>query len=106
MIPASYLILDELLNIMKNNPTLVIEIQGHICCQFGDADGQDIETNTMTLSENRAHAIHDYLISQGINKNRVSYKGFGHSKPLHPYPELNEEERTENWRVEIKILKR
>lgn len=97
--------LTELLNALKENPTLEIELQGHICCEFGNTDGVDFDTNTRNLSINRARAIYDYLISQGIAANRLSYKGFGHSRPLF-YPEDTDEKQTANRRVEIKIIKK
>lgn len=106
ILPGTYPILEELLKAMQDYPNLVIEIQGHICCQPGDVDGLDIETGERNLSEARAQAIHDYLIAKGINKNRVSYKGFGHSKPLFPYPEQSEGEQVANRRVEIKIIRK
>lgn len=105
LLPQSVPTLTELLNVLKENPTLEIEIQGHICCTFGAEDGLDIDTNTPNLSVNRAKAILEYLISNGIDRNRLSYRGFGHSRPL-VYPEDTEEKRTTNRRVEIKIVKK
>jgi outer membrane protein OmpA-like peptidoglycan-associated protein len=103
-LPASQPILDELLRTMKALPKLVIEIHGHICCQPGNNDGLDIETGINNLSMVRAETIHDFLLANGIEANRVSWRGFGHSQPLYPYPENSEEERTANRRVEIKII--
>jgi outer membrane protein OmpA-like peptidoglycan-associated protein len=106
ILPGTYVILDELLSALQQNPNLVIEIQGHICCQPGEADGMDIETGEQNLSEARAKAIHDYLIGKGIEQRRLSYKGLGHSKPIFPYPEQSEGEQIANRRVEIKIISR
>lgn len=103
-VPESKPMLDELLAAMRKYPKLVIEIQGHICCQQGDADGLDVETGENNLSEARAKTIADWLIYMGIEPNRVSYKGFGHSKPIYPYPEKTDEESLQNRRVEIKII--
>lgn len=100
----SALPLQELLDAMKAYPKLVIRVEGHICCQEGPADGDDEETGLPNLSEARAKAVMDYLIQNGIAKGRISYKGFGHSKPIHPYPEMTQEEMTANRRVEIKII--
>ena len=105
LLPQSVPTLTELVNVLKENPTLEIEIQGHICCTFGPEDGLDIDTNTPNLSVNRARAIYEHLISNGIDRNRLSYRGFGHSRPL-VYPEDTEERRTTNRRVEIKIIKK
>jgi outer membrane protein OmpA-like peptidoglycan-associated protein len=104
ILPGTYVVLNELLAALQQYPTLVIQIQGHICCEPGDTDGLDIETGERNLSEARAKAIHDYLIGQGIDQRRLSYKGFGHSKPLFPYPEQSEGEQVANRRVEIKIV--
>lgn len=87
--------LRDLLQIMKERPTLKIEIQGHICCYHGDMDN---------LSVRRAKAVYLYLVESGIDKKRLTYKGFGGSKPIHMMPELSEEERQANRRVEIQIV--
>jgi outer membrane protein OmpA-like peptidoglycan-associated protein len=105
-LPESQPRLQELLDAMKSFPKLVIRIEGHICCHNGPGDGRDIETGIENLSEARAKAIRDYLVSSGIEPARVTYKGFGHSAPIYPYPEKTEEEMTENRRVEIKIVKK
>ncbi|MBC7946361.1 MAG: OmpA family protein [Chitinophagaceae bacterium] len=106
LLPESLPSLQELLATMKANPTLEIEIQGHICCQPHTGDGLDSETRIYNLSEARAWAVRNHLLSNGIEAERVSYRGFGHSQPIHPYPEQSEDERMENRRVEIKIIKK
>jgi len=85
----------ELLLVMQNNPMLKIEIQGHICCN---------PSNKGKLSEERAKAIKNFLVGQGIDKTRVTFKGFGSTQPIYPLPEKTEEERAGNRRVEILIL--
>lgn len=87
----------ELLMVMNLNPTLEIEIGGHICC---------ITKDHRNLSTDRAKAIKNFLINYGIDKNRITYKGYGSSEPLFEIPEKNEEERAANRRVEITITKR
>ncbi len=104
LLPQSKPALDELLQVMQQNPTLEIEIQGHICCEFGPDDGFDEDTHTRNLSVNRAKAIYDYLVQNNINQLRLSYKGFGHQFPL--YPEDSYDHQLLNRRVEIKIIKR
>jgi outer membrane protein OmpA-like peptidoglycan-associated protein len=106
IMPESLPILMELLDAMKKNPNLVIQVEGHICCQDGDADGFDFGTHTKNLSENRAKEICKYLNKSGVDEKRLFYKGFGHQQPLTPYPEKTEEERINNRRVEIKIIKK
>lgn len=85
----------ELLEVMKRNPQMKIQIQGHICCMQNDK--QDLSTK-------RAKAIARFLEINEIDKDRVSYKGFGVTEPLFAIPEKNEEERAANRRVEIEIL--
>jgi outer membrane protein OmpA-like peptidoglycan-associated protein len=85
----------ELLLVLQKNPSLKIEIQGHICCMpFDRAD----------LSTQRAKALYNFLLNQNISKERLSYKGFGSSQPIYALPEKNEQERAANRRVEIFIL--
>lgn len=104
LLPTAIIPLEELLEVMKANPTLVIEIQGHICCRPGsDIDGADFDANDNNLSRNRARAVYDYLVENGIDKKRMSYRGFAGTKPL-VYPEYTESDRTANRRVEIKIV--
>ncbi|MGG9972546.1 OmpA family protein [Ferruginibacter sp. SUN002] len=106
ILPESMPTLFELIEVMKKNPTLVIQVEGHICCQDGDADGFDIGTRTQNLSENRAKEICKYLHKSGIEEKRLFFKGYGHQQPLTPYPEKTEEERINNRRVEIKIVRK
>jgi outer membrane protein OmpA-like peptidoglycan-associated protein len=103
-LPESQPMLNELLEAMKSNPKLVIRVEGHICCQQDKSDGTDLETGINNLSEARAKAVMDYLLANGIESKRVSYKGFGHSSPIYLFPEQTEEERIQNRRVEIKII--
>jgi outer membrane protein OmpA-like peptidoglycan-associated protein len=85
----------ELLLVLQKNPSLKIEIQGHLCCMpFDRAD----------LSTQRAKALYNFLLNQNISKDRLSYKGFGSSQPIYALPEKNEQERAANRRVEIFIL--
>lgn len=95
VLPQSQPVLHELLAIMKNNPGLKIEIQGHICCQ---------PTETHEISIKRARAVYNFLIAQGIEQSRLSYRGFASTRPIYPLPERNEAERVANRRVEIEIL--
>jgi outer membrane protein OmpA-like peptidoglycan-associated protein len=106
ILPSSLHVLMALLETMKRNPNLVIAVEGHICCTPGTEDGFDIGTQTKNLSENRAREVCLYLAKNGIAQHRLHYKGFGHSQPLYLYPEQNEQERINNRRVEIKILKK
>lgn len=104
-LPESHDALTELLYIMKKYPELKIEIHGHICCQEADAgDGWDIINENYSLSLNRAKAVYDFLVNNGIDSNRLAYKGFAATQKIYP-SESNEYELQQNRRVEIKVLK-
>jgi outer membrane protein OmpA-like peptidoglycan-associated protein len=92
----SFPLLDELLDIMLNNPTLTIEIHGHICC--------NPNPNDTKLSYRRALVILKYLTKKGIAVNRLAFKGYGSNDPIYKVPERNEKERAANRRVEILIV--
>ncbi len=95
----------RLLSILQEHQNIKIEIQGHVCCldyQKFD-DGWDRDTRTYNLSINRAEHIYKYLIHNGIDSTRLSYKGFGGAFRLIE-PELNEEDRIQNRRVEILVV--
>jgi outer membrane protein OmpA-like peptidoglycan-associated protein len=94
--PESKPVVEELLAVLRANPKLKIEIQGHICCQ----QGVDVEDTAKA----RAVAVYNYLANNGIDKSRLRYKSFGSSTPIHKIPEATEEERNENRRVEIQII--
>jgi outer membrane protein OmpA-like peptidoglycan-associated protein len=89
-------ILEELLQILYDNPKLKIAIHGHICC---NPNGMDTK-----LSYRRALVIFKYLTKFEIEVNRLSYKGFGSNDPIYKVPERNEAERKANRRVEILIV--
>lgn len=95
----------QLLKIMKDNPTLEIELQGHICCDYENFDGKDIDLGTFNLSWTRANAIKEFLQMQGIDSSRIKVVGLGHLNPL-IYPERTEADRVKNRRVEVVLLKK
>ncbi len=87
-----------LVDMLKNNPNLKIEIQGHV-----NENPANKEAATFKLSENRAKRIYDYLISKGIAANRLSWKGFGGELPV--YKEYQDETYCKyNRRVVIKVI--
>ncbi len=95
VLPDSKPVLNELLAIMKDNPKLKIDIQGHICCQKKEKN---------QISHRRALAVYNFLKNNGIDSSRLSYQSFGSTKPVYKLPEKNEEERIANRRVEIEII--
>ena len=103
-LPTSYPELLELRNILREHPGIRIEIQGYVCCNAPDKDGYDQDTHTPDLSVQRAKYIYQYLIKLGIDSSRMTYRGFGAAYPIFPKEE-NDEQRTNNRRVELKVLK-
>lgn len=95
----SFPVLNELLMVMRKQPNLVIEVQGHVCCNPNVDDKISIK-----LSHNRAKVIKQFLVDNGIHKNRISYKGYGSSQPVYKIPEKTYLEAIANRRVEIMIL--
>lgn len=98
LLPKSKPVLYELLCVMDDNPNLKIEIQGHICCQT--------QAGKYDVSEARAKAIYNFLIQNKVNRKRLTYKGFGTTRPVHPIPEQSEQEEEDNRRVEIMIVEK
>ncbi|MFL2589877.1 MAG: OmpA family protein [Parvicellaceae bacterium] len=98
-LPTAIPSLNRLLSLMQNNSTLKILIEGHTNgCPGGIEYSQ-------TLSENRAKTIEDFLIENGVKKQRLVSKGFNCSKMLYPNMETNSElEKMMNRRVEILVL--
>lgn len=95
----------KLLKILKENPTLEIELQGHICCDYENFDGEDLDLKTFNLSFTRANAIKEFLLKNGIDSNRITAKGLGHLNPV-AYPEETELDKTKNRRVELVLIKK
>ncbi len=95
VVPESRGKLYELLVVLQKNPSLKIEIQGHLCCMPNDR---------LDLSTQRAKAIYSFLVANQIYPGRLSYKGFGSTQPIYPLPEKDEHERAANRRVEILIV--
>lgn len=102
ILPASNPALIKLLRFLQDNPTVTIQIEGHICCK-DPSDGTDEPFEKGTLSEYRAKAVYDYLVTKGIDKNRLKYIGLGTANPV-VKNEQTEEDRAKNRRVEIRIL--
>ncbi len=73
--PESMGVLNEIYAMLKDHPEVKVSVEGHT-----DSDG-DPDMN-MKLSEDRAKTVMDQLVSMGIDKDRLSYKGFGESEPI------------------------
>lgn len=91
----SKFILDGFVEFLEINPTVKIAIYGH-------TDNVGDDNDNLLLSKNRAREVQNYLISKGIDENRLSYDGFGESQPI--ASNENEEGRAKNRRTEFLIL--
>lgn len=92
---SSYAELDEVAVMLKNNPRMVIQLEGH-------TDTRGNETLNVKLSQDRVNAVKSYLITKGANKNRIKTKAFGGKVPLSL--ENTEEAHSLNRRVELRVL--
>ena len=95
LLQQSYNELQNLLGILRSHPTMKIEIGGH-------TDGHGSNDYNQRLSENRAKAVVDFLVSKGIDPKRLQYKGFGKTQPIDT--NTTEEGRAHNRRVEFRII--
>lgn len=86
--------LNKLAELLRANPSMKIEIGGH-------TDNVGNKTYNQKLSENRAKAVYDYLILQGIAAARLSYKGYGDTMPI--ADNSTEQGRALNRRTEFKV---
>ena len=86
--------MEAIVDLTTNNENLVVEIAAHT-----DDVGQ--EKDNLILSERRANAVRDYLISRGVLGQQLIAKGYGEGQPI--VPNASEENRSLNRRVEIFI---
>ena len=94
LLPDSKSELEKLISFLQKNTGLHIEIGGH-------TDNEGSDPHNMTLSLNRAKAVYDYLIVNGISAEKLSYKGYGETMPI----ESNDTPggRANNRRTEFKV---
>ncbi len=93
--PQGYPILDEAIDVLKNNPQIRIEVQGH-------TDSVGSMPYNQKLSEKRADAVKSYFMQKGISADRLSAKGFGLTKPVASNSAVDG--RAMNRRVELKPM--
>ncbi|MBX2962985.1 MAG: OmpA family protein [Cyclobacteriaceae bacterium] len=96
LLPESYQELDLVVAFMKSNPTVEIELAGH-------TDSRGSFRQLMELSQQRVNRVKEYMVSKGIDKKRITGKGYGGSKPIANND--TEEGRMLNRRVEFIIKK-
>ena len=92
---GSYEVLDEVYGFLKNHNKVRIEIGGH-------TNGLPSHDYCDKLSAARAKAVYDYLVSKGINPDRLTYKGYGKRRKI--ASDATAEGRNKNQRVEVKVL--
>lgn len=90
--PDSEPALTQIADLLKNNPSLSVEVQGHTDAVGGDASNQK-------LSEARAAAVREWLTAHGIAATRITSHGYGKTHPVASND--NDEGRARNRRVEI-----
>lgn len=97
--PESLVVIDKLAAILKNNPHIALELGAH-------TDARGNELFNQQLSEKRALFVKDYLDKIGVEKGRITAKGFGESRPFklcQPQGSCTEEDHALNRRTEIKL---
>lgn len=99
--PDAGRILDNLVNVMAQNPSLKIELSSHT-----DSRGKD--AYNLRLSQQRAEAAVNYLVGKGVERSRMVAKGYGETRLLNRCAngvDCTEDEHQANRRTEIKVLK-
>ncbi len=97
LLPTSEEILKTLLTYLENNPEISISIEGH-------TDDTGSEQYNDILSINRAKSVYNWLVDNGISSSRLSFKGYGKSRPI--FNDKDEEHRALNRRVEVRIIEK
>ena len=97
LLPASYEELDRVVDLLNEYPEMEIELSGH-------TDNQGSAKLNLELSEDRVETVILYLVGSGVDRNRLSGKGYGGTKPI--ASNRGEETRKLNRRVEFTIIKK
>jgi outer membrane protein OmpA-like peptidoglycan-associated protein len=93
--PESHTVLDNVVDMMAENPKMIIQLEGH-------TDVLGNPKKNLKLSEDRVDAVKNYLIKNGVAKGRVKTKAFGGTQPLST--EDTPEAHRLNRRVELRVL--
>ena len=93
--PESKTELDKLIQLLKANPRMKIEVGGH-------TDNTGVKQKNIELSNNRAKSVANYLVANGIEANRLTYKGYADTQPI--ADNKTEVGRRQNRRTEFKII--
>jgi len=92
---ASNALLDNLYDIVRRCPGMIIEVGGHT-----DSDGSD--ATNLALSERRAAAVIEYLAAKGIEPERMVARGYGEAMPI--VPNTSSENKARNRRIEFQTI--
>ncbi|OWP61424.1 hypothetical protein CDA63_19485 [Hymenobacter amundsenii] len=95
--PDAALELDKLVETLNDNPKITIELSSHTDSRGKDAYNQ-------ALSQRRAQSAVDYIISKGVDRSRITARGYGESRPVIANAKT-EEEYQRNRRTEFKVTK-
>lgn len=90
----SYAVLDQIVNIMKQYPAYALRISGH-------TDNVGATSTNQILSQQRAEACYEYLANSGVDATRMSFAGYGESRPISS--NNSSEGRRLNRRVEFEL---
>jgi outer membrane protein OmpA-like peptidoglycan-associated protein len=93
--PESRSEMEKLVSLLQSNSKIRIEISGH-------TDNAGTAAYNLVLSKNRAKAVYDYLIEHGISAGRLSYEGYGFTKPIDTND--TEQGRANNRRTEFRVV--
>jgi len=93
--PSSYKLLDKAVQVLKEHPDVRLEISGHTSAE-GDAQ------QNQELSQRRAEAVKQYLLSKGIEASRLTAQGLGSSRPIAPND--TNAGREKNRRIEFRVI--
>ena len=95
--PDAAIELDKIVEMLKKNPNISIELSSHT-----DSRGSDAINNR--LSQKRAESAANYIISNGIDAKRITAKGYGKTKLLNKCVKCTDEEHQMNRRTEFKVI--
>jgi OOP family OmpA-OmpF porin len=95
--PEGKVVLNEAAALLQKHERVVVEVGGH-------TDSVGSEAYNQGLSERRADAVRDYLMSKGVKASRLTARGYGESRPVASND--TEEGRAENRRVELVVIER
>ncbi len=101
--PEAAIELDKMVDIMYDNPDIVIELSSH-------TDSVDTESYNQRLSQRRAESAVNYIMNSGISRDRMVARGYGESRPIarnsNPDGTDNPDGRARNRRSEFKVIRR